>query len=380
MASPTEILSPPTMYVYFLYANFGLLCVAITVGVVILLRRQSTKDQMTGVGEIDYPKIASQLQREILRLQELRDRIYPEGAADIAIQEVSGQVSGAAQAVAITTMSNEELKELPEVQKLLNTEINELTKKHAEAITILEAQTGGVDPALVSKKEAVEKENASLKTEIEELKAKIAAAPASEIGIDSEKLELEVKELKERLNEYEIFEDDLSRVKELTRENEELKKQLSGMGPSSAVQNPKPVEQVAPSIPEIVAEPEAAPSPQASDAALTSGSTDAPVEEPVEVDEGAVEAAIESETAKKLSSAPEESDETSVDNVTAEFEKLLSGSAPEGEEVPKGFEAEKVTEEPNISAEPSKETQASIGEDDLMAEFEKLLGSVDKES
>ncbi len=374
MASPTEILSPPTMYVYFLYANFALLCAAITVGVIILLRRQSTKDQMTGVAEIDYPKIASQLQREILRLQALRDRIYPEGAADAAIEEAS-RSSGGDQVASLASMSSDDIKALPEVQNILQSEIQALTQKHLSAMAQIEAasNTGSVS-AEVDESKAIE--IAQLKKELEAAKATVVAQPV----VDEEaikKLAGEVKELKDRLQEYEIFEEDLSRVKELTKENEELRSRL-GVPAGSPVTASKAAPVTAAAAPAAPVEiPKPAPSEEGismSGADIMSGNTGDAVEE---YDEGAIEAAIESGSSK-FSAAPEESEETSADNVTAEFEKLLSGGAPapvNNAEVPKGFETEKVSQEPGITASKS---EVVASEDDLMAEFEKLLGTVEK--
>ncbi|HVJ64433.1 MAG TPA: hypothetical protein VM901_04185 [Bdellovibrionota bacterium] len=384
MASPSEILSPPPMYVYFLYANFALLCVAITVGVIILLRRQATKDQMTGVGDIDYPKIASQIQREIVRLQELRDRIYPEGAADAAIEEASRPAVGSGvQGASLASMSAEDLRDLPEVQKILSGEIEKLQAKHAEALAAASSAAAGPGASEVAQQEIV-----GLKAEIEKLRKQAAAAPAAGADEGFKKLEGEVKELKDRLQEYEIFEEDLSRVKELSRENEELKKQLAALKAGGAVAATSATAAVASSavaekaeIAAAVTEAVAQSSETVRDASLSAGGASEAEES---VDEGAIEAAIEA-GATTILAAGGESEETSADSVTAEFEKLLSGGATSAPapsaaaEVPKDFETEKVAEEPGISAAGDADSTVVPG-DDLMAEFEKLLGTVDKES
>lgn len=378
MASPTTNMTIPPVFEYLLFGTIGLLCLAITIGIVILLRRHSTRDQMTGLGEIDYPKIAAQLQKEIRRLQDLRDRIYPEGAADAAIADAARapsepQVGGLIQGSSLASMSSEDLLEMPEVKSIIETKVKELAKVHEEEISKVK-ESSGTSKADDSK--LIEKENeiSSLKQEVESLKASLQKASESVPAGDQEvakKLETEMQGLKERLQEYEIFEDDLSRVKELKEEIESLKKQLSS---GSATQ--------------VVASVAAA-STLVSEVAATSSEnrTSSPETAKQEVSEEMFEAAVESESSASLF-APEESEETSANQITAEFEKLLAGSGPsvtvetKTENVAsKDFEVEKTSSGPEVLAvSPAENTQPgeAIAGDDLMAEFEKLLGSVDK--
>lgn len=372
MSSPTPIVAPPAALEYLLYGTFGMLCLAITIGVIILMRRHATRDQMTGVGEIDYPKIAAQLQKEIERLQALRDRIYPEGAANVAIAEANRPlgISIGEQGASAASMSAEDLRALPEVQNILSAEIAVITKKHEEALVKAQTTGGGVSAAAAANP-AAEAEIASLKAEIETLRAKPATASAPENNEVAQKLEAELKGLKERLQEYEIFEEDLSRVKELTKENEDLKKRLGGG--AGATVAPAAVAAVA-AAPVAPAAPVSTPVVEKESADSSSELRTSSESAKQDIDEGAYEAAVESQV-------PEESEETSADQVTAEFEKLLSGggdsiaaapaaaaaAAPAAApaEIPKGFEAESVGQEPGIGTLPA---------DDLMAEFEKLLG------
>lgn len=368
MASPTANVTIPPFFEYMLFGTMGLLCLAITIGIVILMRRHATRDQMTGVGEIDYPKIAAQLQKEILRLQALRDRIYPEGAADLAISEANRSaptvVGSAEQGASLASMSADDLSELPEVQNLLSEQIAKLNKQHEEALAKVTASGGGSGGESAEASAAKDAKITSLQIEVDSLKAKAAAVSLD--GAGSAALEQEVKGLKDKLQEYEIFEEDLSRVKELSRENEELKKQLAGKGSGGAVAAA------------------AAPVTVASTGAMRTAS---PAVATQELNEADFEAAVESDS-PALFNAPEESEETSVGQVTAEFEKLLAGGdaaapgadATKASEVPKGFESESVASGPDVAsaAAPSaSEDTVPVSEDDLMAEFEKLLGSVD---
>jgi hypothetical protein len=100
-----------------------------------------------------------------------------------------------------------------------------------------------------------EQANQTLRNKIKELEDKlknassgaapVAAAPSGDDGALRKELADVTKErdeLKARLKEYEIIEDDLANLKRLQQENEQLKKALGGGGgaPAAAAQTPPP--------------------------------------------------------------------------------------------------------------------------------------------
>ncbi|WP_290734502.1 hypothetical protein [Halobacteriovorax sp. JY17] len=107
-----------------------------------------------------------------------------------------------------------------------------------------------------------------LQDEIESLRAQLAAAGTNSGAGDNDGLAAELSavtkerdELKERLMEYEIIEEDLANLKRLQQENDQLKKTIADLqadGPAAPVE--EPVEEAEPT-PEPVAEeiPESAP-------------------------------------------------------------------------------------------------------------------------
>lgn len=358
MVSSTPIESIPPVIEYLLYGTFGLLCLAITIGIVILMRRHAMRDEMTGLGEIDYPKIASQLQKEITRLQALRDRIYPEGAADVAIAEANRSVSSPAvvsaeQGASLASMSEVDLKELPEVQSLLQKEIDQLNKEHAAALEKIQAVAKSAPGSAVDTS-AKDEEIEALKSEIAALKSAKASSPVggAEESAAEQKLATEIKGLKEQLSEYEIFGEDLSRVKELTRELKELKNKLAGSAASSEIEVSAPSEKSA--EPAVDSEP--------SSKAIASQRTSSLGTIDGEVNEAAFEAAVETESPEVVLGG------TSNESTAAKSEA----------EIPKGFEGEKVAQDPAVTPSPKTAELSAAETDDLMAEFEKLLGTVDK--
>jgi DNA repair exonuclease SbcCD ATPase subunit len=73
--------------------------------------------------------------------------------------------------------------------------------------------------------------------ELEDLLAKANKGPPAAVGADPAELKKVTKErdeLREKLKEYEIIEDDLANLKRLQQENAQLKKALSGKEPETA--------------------------------------------------------------------------------------------------------------------------------------------------
>jgi TolA-binding protein len=168
------------------------------------------------------------------------------------------------------------------------------------------------------------------------LKAKGQTVPAAPVAADDTKLKAELAsitkerdELLERLREYEIIEDDLANLKRLQQENEQLRKALEARGidvaqftvdndPTAPKAKARTVEApipAAPVIPEVAAE-----------EVFDMPDTPAPVEESVEAmpEEVAAAAApdMNFENAAKESSSEDDSDK-SPEDLLSEFEKML---------------------------------------------------------
>lgn len=175
---------------------------------------------------------------------------------------------------------------------------------------------GGVDPGPLND------EIAQLKQTIEDLQRQLEEAKANAGGggggDDALKQQLDLitkerDELKERLQEYEIIEDDLANLKKLQQENEQLKKSLAELKGGAA--------------------PEEAP------AAATEEAAAAPAEAVAE--------------------------EAAVEEVAAE-----EAAAPAAEEAP----AEEASSDPASEAPPVNEEGEGKSAEDLLSEFEKMLG------
>lgn len=152
----------------------------------------------------------------------------------------------------------------------------------------------------------VKSEVAGLKNQLEEANRSIEDAKANGGGGDSDLLQKvtgERDELKERLQEYEIIEEDLANLKKYQQENIELKKQLEAL--KGGETTPAPEEPAAETPP--AEEPVAEPPPEVS------------AEENAAADDGATEAAAE-----EMPEVPDNGgDQKSADELLSEFEKML---------------------------------------------------------
>lgn len=157
-----------------------------------------------------------------------------------------------------------------------------------------------------------------LQAEITKLRAKLEAAESAgaSAGGSDEALEAKLSEvtkerdeLKERLMEYEIIEEDLANLKRLQQENEQLKKSLAaggGAAPEPVAAEPEPAPEPAPEPePEPVSEPEAEPEPVEEEPA------------PEETPEPAAAAAEEDDIPSN------EGEQKSAEELLSEFEKML---------------------------------------------------------
>lgn len=179
-----------------------------------------------------------------------------------------------------------------------------------------------------------------LKDEIAKLQAELAAA--REAGADGggggdaelqgqlDSVTKERDELKERLMEYEIIEEDLANLKRLQQENEQLKAQLGGATPAAPAEEAAPAAEAPPAeeapaaeaAPEPPAEEapapeEAAPPPPADDEGdIPSPASEAPPAAPPE--EAAAEAGAED-----VPAPANEGEQKSAEELLSEFEKML---------------------------------------------------------
>lgn len=213
----------------------------------------------------------------------------------------------------------------PEELNQKNAEIanlrSQLTSKDATITDLTgklkEAQSGmdGADQIAKLQEEVTQKNGkiSELEAEIASLKEQLANAPAAGGGgadqAELDAVKKERDELKERLMEYEIIEEDLANLKRLQQENEQLKNQLAGAGGAA----PAPAAEAAPAPapePAPEPEPEAAPAPEPEP-------TPEPEPEPVA-------AAPEPEPAP-AEEAPAEANEEqkSAEELLSEFEKML---------------------------------------------------------
>lgn len=188
-------------------------------------------------------------------------------------------------------------------------------------------------------------EIARLKSEVKRLQIELSekgdSAPSAESGGNNEELEEQLRsvtterdELKERLMEYEIIEEDLANLKRLQQENEQLRNQLaslsSGAPAPAAAKAPTPAPAPEPE-PEIEPEPEMSEEPEApagddsledemaraiAESASEPEAAEAPEESSEEMEEEAVAAA---EPEKKSSPT----DQKSAEELLSEFEKML---------------------------------------------------------
>lgn len=218
----------------------------------------------------------------------------------------------------------------------LKTKLSDKDRVIAELEKRLENSSSDIDSDAAEQVAIYKKEVSSLqeKLKLKDDEIKAARAAAGSGGGDSAELESRLEalskerdDMRERLAEYEIIEEDLANLKRLQQENEQLKNELESLrGKGSALSAPA-------SGPEEVPEPEAV--------------DDIP--EP-EVEEQASEEA-----------APEE-DQAALD----EFESMIAASDEASED-----SSTNKKEEPAAKAEGKGEQRSA---EELLSEFEKMLG------
>lgn len=247
----------------------------------------------------------------------------------------SGNGEEIAQKNAEISALRQQLKDRDQSINELNDKISELSNRPAESGTDNSEELDGLRA-----------ENSSLRDQLEKALAQSSETSGgadSDLSAQLEAVTKERDELKERLQEYEIIEEDLANLKRLQQENEQLKKSLEQAGGAA------PVEQA----PESESEPEPAPE-------LEPASEPEPVEE--------AQAAPEPE-------APEATDDDDDDEdlEAAMAAAIQESSAPEAiseEEEAPAEEAQAAPEEKKKEAKAEDQKSA----EELLSEFEKMLG------
>lgn len=239
----------------------------------------------------------------------LKSALFRGGGNDIAMP-TSMPVIGGGENMAATGPGDQGLRD--QVQRL-QSEVSSLQSQLSTAQNV---------------KKDLEAALAAAQARIKELEALLAAkgstAPASSDGgamaAELQKVSKERDELREKLKEYEIIEDDLANLKRLQQENQQLKRSLGVAGGSAAV---------------------------ATESAAVSGGSD-----PL-----AGAADLFDEVASEMASG---------DDATAELEQFLSEETPP---VESEKEVEKALNESAPKAAANEKTP-----EDLLSEFEKMLG------
>ena len=233
----------------------------------------------------------------------------------------------------------------------------QLQQKLAE-LAALQSQLAAAN----SIKKELESGLAGAQARIKELEALLAqsgkAVPAASgndaaMKAELQKITKERDELRDRLKEYEIIEDDLANLKRLQQQNQQLKRALGQdpAGPSPAAAAP-------------VAAPPKAASPKGQDP--LAGAADLFDEVPVE------DSPLENEVAEEAVAAalPEEVAASSEESTTAELEEFLTGGSEA--EAPK--EVAMGGSEKDAPAPKAEPTGNEKTPEDLLSEFEKMLG------
>lgn len=142
-----------------------------------------------------------------------------------------------------------------------NAEIASLSQKlgdRQKQISDLEKRLQDLSSGKGGDSDAIRKELSAAEAKVKELEAELAKARASSGGDASLQKELssittERNELRERLKEYEIIEEDLANLKRLQQENDHLKAELQALKKGGApAPAPAPAPAAAPEIPAAV--------------------------------------------------------------------------------------------------------------------------------
>lgn len=235
------------------------------------------------------------------------------------------------------------------------------------------ARPGGDFSAALAALEAKMAEQAkameALLAEKAKLEAELAAARAGGGGGTGDNPELaeKIKQLESRLAEYSVIEDDLANLKRLQQENKQLKSQLSGAGAQPAPAAPAPAAAPAVAAPAPAAVPEAVAAAPAQAAPTQEPSFEGMVDQVEQTLEPAAAAPAADASAASAEAPPVEAAPVEAPEPAPAAEAVAApAQAPEpaAAEPPAG-----ATAAPPAAAS----NDAPAGDDDLVAEFEKML-------
>ncbi|NCN28551.1 hypothetical protein GW915_13380 [bacterium] len=398
MTSGSEIFTILQDNVFFI-AMWGVLLVfvaAIIVGALVVIKNHNRKSNFEGNLEFDLEKIAGEIDVEITNLRSLRNRILPYANLEQVDPEQEAIVNADGKSTSALSAAD------PSVVKEFQNKITELESKLKEA----QSKAGS------NSSTASEEEGAASASQLSEKDAAELEKQRQEFQVKLNKQEEELKELKKNkdllekiVSEYQLFEDDFALVKKYKRENEELRKRLmdkEGLNeeqvdsllateqePSAAVASapPPPRQEEPEAYAEAVANQATnLEAPSSSD--LLEEDAEAAAEAEAEADDLQASTPEEEKAKEAATNAINEINAEGVDDAQAAiddvFDQAVSAAAAgdateetnsKPTEDNSQAEIENVFEEAQAAVEASetKSPEAEAGEDDLMAEFEKLL-------
>ena len=233
-----------------------------------------------------------------------------------------------------TGVSSEELAQKNAEIAQLKATIGEKDNTIAELEKLLaaarESNGGGISDA---EADVMRNEISDLKAQLEKAQADLAAAQAAggeggggdpEAAAKLDAMTKERDDLKDRLMEYEIIEEDLANLKRFQQENEELKKTIEQLkGGAAPAEEPAaeapPAEEPPAEEPAAEEAPAEEPAPPAEEPPAEEPPPEVTAEENPAADDGATEAAAE-----EMPDVPSnEGEQKSAEELLSEFEKML---------------------------------------------------------
>lgn len=236
--------------------------------------------------------------------------------------------------VSVGGASSEELAQKNAEIANLKSMLNQKDVTIAELEKMLEAARASAGGDSSEEVGILRSEVESLKNQLEEANSALETAKASagdgggdpEAQAKLESVSKERDELKERLMEYEIIEEDLANLKKFQQENEQLKKTIAelqgGEAPAAEAPAPEPVAEEAPEEPaaeEAAPEPEAEAEPEPEAPAAEEPPPETTAEENAAADDAATEAAAE----ENPEVPSNDGEQKSAAELLSEFEKML---------------------------------------------------------
>ncbi len=234
----------------------------------------------------------------------------PEGAPPSVMPMSSGGGDDAAARQAL----NQKMAEVSMLQNQLNEKSSMISELESKISQLGSGSEGGDDAAIG----ALNSQLDALKAENQKLQESLKNAPSGGGGAD-ETVVKERDELKEKLKEYEIIEDDLANLKKLQKENEELKQKLSGGAGAGATAAPIAA---AAAVSEAAAAPEAEKQPATPPPAAEAATDAAPPADAAASVAAAQSTDVESPEVEGANQGVPESNK-SAEDLLSEFEKML---------------------------------------------------------